>query len=163
MLSCFLVIAFTSSIVQEISGREFIDQNICQFYSNVSIYIWTLITLPQLFQFANKNEKEMPPVCIKFDIHPQPLSCCHFLLCPPLISHPPPFQVIIAQSLIEFAARLKKYFPWLYWTVHSKLKIREQYTVFRLKQALEICFQCAFNALSMILLLYYCLQEINFK
>ena len=50
----------------------------------VLIYIWTLITLPLLFQFAKTNEKVMlPPLYVlNFTSNP-PLSCCHFLLCPP--------------------------------------------------------------------------------
>ena len=45
----------------------------------------------------------MPPPCMYWVLPPNPpLSCCHFLLCPPLIFRPPapPLQVIIVQSLI---------------------------------------------------------------
>ena len=76
--------------------------SICQFYSSVNIYIWTLITLPLLFQFAKRNEKVMhPPVCIKFYIQP-PSLLLSFSPIPPSNFPPPPppsLQVIIAQSL----------------------------------------------------------------
>ena len=55
------------------------------------------MTLPLLFQFAKKNEKVMPPACIKFCTQP-PLSLALLLSFPPM-PPPPTFQVIIAQSL----------------------------------------------------------------
>ena len=46
------------------------------------------MTLPLLFQFAKKNEKVMPPACIKFCTQP-PLSLALLLSFPPMPPPPP--------------------------------------------------------------------------
>ena len=67
----------------------------------------------------DRNEKVIPPLnVLNFTSNP-PLSCCHFLLCPPPSNFPnTPLQVIIAQSLIDF----EKAFDSIEWSFRENPK-----------------------------------------